>query len=202
MIALCREGCLSLDTCCLQQFIELLTLTIGNHTIFVTMENDDRGCVGADILCGTETQVLIGLFREFRSEQHVLRTILAHGHVFATIHSGQVYRTRPVASGIHSTELIGIFTQVALKVECNTAYSSCLHTTSGCCDRGQVTTTGESAGSDKRGVKLVSLCFATNKAYHGTDVVYLGRPWGIDARTVIRTNHSVTCVQQTFDDGA
>ena len=110
MIALSREGRHSLDTCSLEQFKELLPLTIRNHTIFVTMENDDGRVLGIDILCSTETQVLIGFIWKFRPEQYIFWTIFTHCHVLATIHCCQVHRARPVASGIHNAGLIGIFT--------------------------------------------------------------------------------------------
>ena len=64
-----------------------------------------------------------------------------------------------------------------------------------------MTTGRETTGSDKRGIELILLCLTTYETDDGTDVVDLSRPLGIHAAAVIRTNHSITSLQQGINDG-
>ena len=73
MTSLCREGGLCLHTSSFQRLIESLTLTVGHHIILLTVEDDNGGIVGVDIVAGTQTDVLVWFLVEFRSQQHVLR---------------------------------------------------------------------------------------------------------------------------------
>ena len=63
--ALGNEGCLGLDTGCLQDLIELPALTAGNDVVLLTMEDDDGRGVGIHVGRGAEAAVLVGLLREF-----------------------------------------------------------------------------------------------------------------------------------------
>ena len=200
--ALSGERGLGLDARSLQQLIELLTLTIRDDIILITVEDDDRRIVFVDIIGSTETTIFVGLFGQLRVEQHVLRTILAHLHTFATVHIGEIHRTRPVAGSIDTAALAEEITEVAFEVDVIIADLRLLQTSSGSGDRGQMATAGKSAGSDERRVELVLCSLTTHETDDGTDIVNLCWPLGIHAAAVVRTNDGITCFEQCLADSA
>ena len=104
----CRECGLGLHTSGLQQFEELLTLAVGHDIVLVAVEDDYWRIVGIDIVHGTQAEIFVGLLCEFRGQQHVLRTVVAHLHMFAAVHRREVYRTAPVAGCINGTALVEV----------------------------------------------------------------------------------------------
>ena len=101
MTTLSRICNLSPDTSSLQKLIEFLTLTNGNDIILLTMEDDNRRVVLVDILNSAETAVFVWFLIDFRLQQHILRAVLTHSDMIATVHSRKVNRARPVAGCIY-----------------------------------------------------------------------------------------------------
>ena len=95
------------------------------------MEDDDGRIILVDIVYGAESDILVGLLAELRLQQHILRTVLAHRHVFATVHSRKVHRSRPVTSRIDGAGLVGIGSQRTLQVEFHLTDGGRLQTTGG-----------------------------------------------------------------------
>ena len=195
-------GSLRLDASSLEHFEELLTLAAGHYIVLLTVENDDGRVVLVHIGGGAQTKVFVGLGGKFGIEQHVLRTVVAHSHVFTTIHCREIDGTRPVASRINGTALVGVLSQSAFEVDVHRAHLGLLGTAGGGSDGSQMTAGRETAGSDERGVELVLLGLASDEANDGTNVMNLCRPLGVHAGTVVGANYSVTCIEQSLDDGA
>ena len=140
MAALRHEGCLCLHASSLQRLVELLTLTAGYHIILLTMEDDDGWAILVDITGSTQTEILVGLLGQLRTQQHILRRVLTHLHGFTTIHSRQVDRAGPVAGGIHGTAGSSKLTERAFKVDTYRTYLGIAIAAGGGCNRGQMTT--------------------------------------------------------------
>ena len=93
MTTLSRICNLSPDTSSLQKLIEFLTLTNRNDIILLTMEDDNGRVVLVNILNGAEAAVFVGFLIDFGLQQHILRAVLAHSDMIATVHSCKVNRT-------------------------------------------------------------------------------------------------------------
>ena len=166
------------------------------------MENDDGGRVSANIVGGTQAAVLVRLLGQLRVEQHILGAVLAHRHVVAAVHRCQIYRSRPVAGGIHRAALAREPAYRALQVDVVCAHLCLLDTAGRSGSRSQVSTRRKTAGGNKRGIELIFLGLAAHETNHGTYVVDLCRPLGIHARTVVGTNHCIAGIEQGLHDGA
>ena len=185
-----------------QRAVEIFALAAGHDVVLLAVEDDDGRTVLRHVCGCAEAAVLVGLAAELGVQQHVLGAVVAHLEMVATRHGRQVDGARPVAGGAHRARLAEMAAQRALQVEAHLAHGGRLLPTGGGSRRGQVSARGEAADGHEARVEMILSGLTAHKADDGANVVQLGRPLGVHARTVVGAHHGIARREQRLDDGA